>query len=313
MTDKKHVAVIGSRGQVGTPLTKELLNQGHKVTMIARSQKTKLDPTIKEFIQLGANLSICDNMKDVKALSKAFEGCDVVVCCVPGSKEIILEFEPIWLEAAVLAGVKRFVPTEFGAHTKNLNYGAGEIFDNKKVFHEKLFKSDIGWTLFYNGGFFDYFLPNLRYFDEITTFGQMDLPIYTHDINDVGTIAARAITDDRTLNKCVQMDYNVLSQKDMLNLLHKYWPNAPFVYKHYSSAYIKYMKNNNGNEITAKKGAETDKERWGINYVIYVLGQLVAFTEDTLKASELWPDFICKNPEDALKDPKFVFEKEINF
>lgn len=310
MSDKKHVAVIGSRGQIGKPLTRELLKQGHKVTMIARSHKVTQETIIKEFIRLGANLSICDDMKNVQALSRAFEGCDVVVCCVPGSKEIILEFEPIWLEAAVLSGVKRFVPTEFGAHTRNLDYGDGEVFDNKKKFHEKLFKADIGWTLFYNGVLFDYALPNLRYFDEITTFGSMDVPIYTHDVNDVGTIAAMAIIDDRTLNKCVQMDYNVLTQTDMLNLIHKYWPEAPFVYKHYSSAYIKYMKNNSGDEISAKKGAETDKERWGINYVIYVQGKLAAFNDETLRASELWPNYICKKPEDALKDPTFVFDKE---
>ena len=39
-----------------------------------------------------------------------------------------------------------------------------------------LFESGIGWTLYYNGGIFDYFLPNLRFFRKITTFGDLDLP-----------------------------------------------------------------------------------------------------------------------------------------
>lgn len=55
---------------------------------------------------------------------------------------------------------------------------------------------------------FDYFVLNLRFFDKITTFGDLDMPIYTHEIQDIGRCAAMALTDDRTLNKCVKMDWN---------------------------------------------------------------------------------------------------------
>ena len=69
------------------------------------------------------------------------------------------------------------------------------------------------------------------------------------------------------------------------------------------------MKEKAGDEISAKKGAETDKERWGINYVIYVIGKLAAFTDQTLRATELFSDYVCKRPEEALSDTKFVFEE----
>jgi len=304
----KNVAVIGSKGQVGKPLTKSLIKLNHKVTIIVRNQEAVSHPIIKEQVSMGAILKVCEDMKNIDELSAILKGCDTLVCCVPGSKEIITEYEPIWLKAAIKAEVKRFVPTEFGAHTEALDYGDGEIFDNKKDFHKILFNSDIGWTLFYNGGFFDYFLPNLRFFQEITTFGKMDIPIYTHDIEDAAYIAAMAITDERTLNKCVQMDYNYLTQNEMLEILNKYWSDYPFVYKHYSSAYISKMKNESGDLVTAKRGAETDKERWGINEVIYVKNKLVSFNENTLKASKLWPSYKCKTPEEAIKDPNFVFE-----
>ena len=71
------------------------------------------------------------------------------------------------------------------------------------------------------------FLPNLRFFRKITTFGNLDLPIYTHDIEDIGHIGALAVTDDCTLNKCVQVDDNALTQNEMLALLKKYWPENP--------------------------------------------------------------------------------------
>ncbi len=306
---KKHVAVFGATGQVGTPLTKSLLKQGHEVTLITRRRSAANEPGLRDHENRGAKVKVCVEMQRVDSVADAIKGCDTVVACVPGSIPIIQELEPVWLNAAVKSGVKRFVPTEFGSHTQAIEMGDGEIFDYKKRFHEILFESGIGWTLYYNGGFFDYLLPNLRFFDKITTFGNLDLPIYTHDIEDIGYIGALAITDDRTLNKCVQVDYNSLSQNEMLALIKKYWPDYPFEYEHYSSEYIIEMKGKAGNEISAKKGAETDKQRWGINYVNYVIGKLAVFNDQTLRASELFPDYVCKRPEEALSDPRFMFEE----
>jgi hypothetical protein len=132
-------------------------------------------------------------------------GVDVLVCAVPATKEIVTEAEPIWLKAApVDAGVKRFVPNEFGGHTRGIDWDDGVIFDFKKELHQKIFDSGIGWTLFYNGGIFDYFLPNLRFFENIsTTFGDLDLPIYTHEIQDIGKVAAMALPDDSAIKRCV--------------------------------------------------------------------------------------------------------------
>ena len=36
--NKKHVAVIGATGQVGTPLTKGLLKEGHEVIILSRGR-----------------------------------------------------------------------------------------------------------------------------------------------------------------------------------------------------------------------------------------------------------------------------------
>jgi hypothetical protein len=304
---QQQVAIIGAAGQIGTPLARQLLKDGHHLKVITRQRNSQNESQLAGFAQQGAEIVVCDVL-DVDTMAAVLKGCQTFIAAVPGSKPIIEQSEPVWLKAAVKAGVERFVPTEFGCHTLALEMGDGEIFDNKKRFQQKLFASGLAWTLFYPGGIFDYFLPNLRFFKKITTFGDMDLPIYTHDIEDIGTIAGWSLTDSRTLNRCVQMDYNVLSQKKMLALLQRHWPDYPFEYEHFSSEYIIEQKENAGDEITAKKGAETDRERWGINYVIYVIGKLASFTGDTVRASQLYPDYVCKLPEDALSDPKFVFE-----
>lgn len=306
--NKKSVAVIGATGQIGTPLTKALLDLGHDVVVVARQINDHNKNSLHSFEKKGAKINICPNMKDVDEVAKAIMGCDTLVVAVPGSKQNIKELEPIWLKAAVKAKIKRFVPTEFGAHTHGLAMGEGEVFDNKKEFHKLLFKSGMDWTLFYNGGIFDYFLPNLRFFRKITTFGNLNTPIYTHDIEDIGFIAALALTDNRTINRCVQMDYNAISQKKMIKVLKESWPHHNFEYEHFDEKYITTMKNSATDKISAKKGAETDKERWGINYVIYVLGKLAIFNKDTLITSDLYPEYKCKEPIEALKQREFIFE-----
>ncbi|GAA4650951.1 hypothetical protein GCM10023116_32340 [Kistimonas scapharcae] len=306
---KQRVAVIGATGQVGLPLTINLLLQGHEVTLLARARNRLKNDKLQILLQYGAHLTELSDMSDVTAMANALSGIETLICAVPGSKAIITQSEPLWLEAAIAAGVKRFVPSEFGAHTRAIQMGEGEVFDNKKRLHDKLFNADIGWTLFYNGGIFDYFLPNLRFFPKITTFGDLDIPICTHHIQDIGRLAALAFTDERTLNHCVQVDFNMLSQNRMLEILKSAFPAYPFEYQHYSTDYIIEARASAGNAVSAKKGAETDLERWGINYVVYVLGLLTAFTDETLRASELYPDFrVIQTPEQALHDPRFVFE-----
>jgi len=306
---KQSVAVIGATGQIGTPLTKKLLALGHDVIILHRSLSSKNSEKLFAYKAQGAQLIEVSDMLNIDQMTAALKGADILICAVPGSKEIITEAEPLWLDAAVRAGVKRFVPTEFGCHTRNLDEGDGILFDYKKALHKKIMESGIGWTFFYNGGIFDYFLPNLRFFRKITTFGDMDLPIYTHDIEDIGHAAALALTDERTLNHCVQMDLNVLTQTKMITLLKTNFPDHEFEYEHFSSEFITEARNTAGDEISAKKGAETDRERWGINYVIYVIGKLASFTDETLRISQLYPDYrVSRTPEQAIANPKFVFD-----
>ena len=153
-------------------------------------------------------------------------------------------------------------------------------------------------------------MPNLRFFHKITTFGDLDILLYTHEIQDIGRVAAMALTDDRTMKKCVQMDFNVLSQNEMLRQLKANFPETEFEYEHFSSEYIKHALDTAKDVVSAKRGAETDKERWGINYCVYVKGKLASFTDDTIRGTYLYPDFqVLSSPEKAFADPAFVFDQ----
>jgi putative NADH-flavin reductase len=311
MSKKQKIAVVGATGQIGFGLSMALLKLGHSLVAISRQKNEDNQEECSLLQSNGAEIIECGDYAHKEKLIPAFSGCDTVVVAMRANATIIREVEPIILEAALEAGVKRFVPGEFGCHTLCIDYGDGVIFDAKKDLHQKIFNSGLDWTFVYNGVIFDYMLPNFRMWEKITTFGDVDLTLATHDLHDIVTIAAMSITDDRTKNKAVQICANQLSQREMISMLEEHWPGKLGDIEHISSETIIDLKENSDpNKISAKGGFETDKERHGINYVVYVIGKLFKTDRpDTVIAQELFPDYQFKTPKEALSDPDFVFEK----
>lgn len=67
-----NIVITGSLGNIGKPLTKELIHKGHSVTVVTSKIQRKQD-----IEALGASAAI-GTMQDVNFLSNAFKGADVV-------------------------------------------------------------------------------------------------------------------------------------------------------------------------------------------------------------------------------------------
>lgn len=87
---------------------------GHRVKALTRRASTPEKAKAFE----GAEVVIAKDTMDSDTLVEMLQGVDTLICTVPGFKEVITESEPIWLNSAKKAGVKGFVPTEFGDHTR---------------------------------------------------------------------------------------------------------------------------------------------------------------------------------------------------
>lgn len=71
------ITLTGSLGQIGSPLTKELVQKGHSVTVISSNPQKQ-----KDIEALGAKAAI-GLLEDVKFLTAAFTGADAVYIMVP--------------------------------------------------------------------------------------------------------------------------------------------------------------------------------------------------------------------------------------
>ncbi len=103
------IVVTGSLGNIGKPLTQELIQQGHSVTVISSNPKKQ-----KAIEALGAHAAI-GKLEDVSFLSTTFRGAEAVYCMIPlnpNEAHFMTYMKKIahnYVEALKQTGIKRVV------------------------------------------------------------------------------------------------------------------------------------------------------------------------------------------------------------
>ncbi len=126
--------VTGSLGNISKPLTQELVQKGHTVTVISSNLEKQ-----KDIEAMGAIAAIA-SLEDVEFLVSTFTGADAVYCMVPPNNYFDLSLDLIayyrrignnYAQAIQQSGVKRVVNlSTIGAH---LEKGSGILFGAHNV------------------------------------------------------------------------------------------------------------------------------------------------------------------------------------
>jgi uncharacterized protein YbjT (DUF2867 family) len=130
---KSTILVAGGTGNLGGRIIKALIARGAAVRAIVRSGSKP--EKIKTLTQLGAEVIEVD-MSDAEALKQACQGVSCVVSALAGLHETIVDSQTNLLDAAIAAGVPRFVPSDYSADFTQLPAGENRNFDLRKEFHE---------------------------------------------------------------------------------------------------------------------------------------------------------------------------------
>lgn len=135
-------------GLVGKPTVAALLSAGFKVTILSRSGSSDAFPSDVKVIKA--------DYDSIESLTSALAGIDAVVSTVgaPGLKS-----QGNVIEAAVRAGVKRFIPSEYGCDTLNEKTSKFPVFaakvETQTLLKEKAAKDELEYTFLPTGGFLD--------------------------------------------------------------------------------------------------------------------------------------------------------------
>ncbi len=146
------ILVAGATGNLGERIVKALLQKEAEVRILVRP--TSDTEKINSLQKLGAKVYSV-NMTNVQEIAEVCKGVDCVVSALSGLEDVIVDAQKVLLDAAVTAGVRRFIPSDFSLDFTNLPAGKNRNLDFRRTFHTYLDTKEIAATTIFNGPFAD--------------------------------------------------------------------------------------------------------------------------------------------------------------
>ncbi|KAM5358640.1 hypothetical protein ACJA88_015317 [Fusarium oxysporum] len=221
MSSIKKIALVG-KGQLGTAILDQLLKAGFDVSVFSRS---------KQDAPPGATAVQVD-YSSIESLSTALKGHDAVVstvgaAAIPGQKTII--------DAAILAGVKRFIPSDFASVTNDPKVKDVPIFQPvlqiKDYLIQKAQAGKIEYTIFATGPILEYTFGwplFVNYHNRsVQVHGDGNVRISATSIAGIGKAVAGSLRKpEQTKNRVVHVHEAIVSQAKILDIAKKAAPEG---------------------------------------------------------------------------------------
>ncbi|KAF9770232.1 hypothetical protein IL306_012247 [Fusarium sp. DS 682] len=217
MSAYKNIAVAGAAGDLGSAVFKALIDSNKfNLTVLTRKDSKSTFPQGIKVIQV--------DYDSLDSLTSALQGQDAVVSTV-GS--LAIPSQTLLIDAAVAAGVKRFLPSEFGSNLAIPSVRSLPVFVTKVAIEDKLIalanEGKISYTFVYNSAFLDWGLKHNLFLDfgkaEATLWDGGNTEFSTTTLASVGQAVVGILTHpEETQNRPVYIQDTVLTQNKLLEI-----------------------------------------------------------------------------------------------
>ncbi|GFF56620.1 hypothetical protein IFM61392_06607 [Aspergillus lentulus] len=224
MTAIQKVALLG-KGFLGSAVLDQLIKSGFSVTVLTRSRSS-----IQE-VPAGVEVVEVD-YASADSLEQALRGHDAVVSTINSAAFMI---QKPAIDASIRAGVKRFIPADFGALTtapeaQDLPVHARPV-EIQDYLKEKAELGELEYTILAVGLFLEYVVSSPFVVDRVNRTAVLydggEHPFSTTSVASIGKAVAGALKNaDATRNRVLHVHDMVLTQKKVLALAKKYNPPA---------------------------------------------------------------------------------------
>ena len=194
------IALAGATGDLGFRIAQQLLDRRATLRVLVRpGSATKSE--IAQLRERGAEIVEVE-LADRAALTQALGGVACVVSALSGLRDIIVGAQTQLLEAAVAAGVPRFIPSDFSIDFTKLPAGSNRNLDLRREFGRVLDNAPIQATSILNGMFMDLLTGQapviLFKIRRVLYWGSADQPLDFTTIADTAAFTAAAALDPDT-------------------------------------------------------------------------------------------------------------------
>ena len=193
------VVLAGATGGLGGRIAKVLRERGARVRALVRRATAR--DKVEGLRALGVEIATVD-VSSVAEVAAACAGASCVVSALNGLRDVIVETQSVLLEAAVRAGVPRFIPSDYSIDLTKLAPGSNRNLDLRREFHRRLDAAPIAATTIYSGAFMELLtaqMPLILFKQRrVLYWGNADQRLDFTTIGDTAVFTAMAALDPKT-------------------------------------------------------------------------------------------------------------------
>lgn len=227
MSPIKNVAIAGASGSLGSVVFKTFVDSAkYNIRVLKHSGSSSKFPEGTDVVEV--------DYSSIDSLTAALQGQDAVISTLT---TLSIDAQFTLVDAAIAAGVKRFIPSEFGSNLDNPQTRALPVFTVKvklqEYLKEKAQSTPLSYTFVYNNAFLDWglqhdFILGLKT-DKVTLYDGGDKPFNTTTLTSVADALVGVLEHpEETKNRAVYIKDTILTQNHLLELAKKAAPEKKF-------------------------------------------------------------------------------------
>lgn len=155
---KKIILIAGATGNLGIRIVNELATKDVTVRVLVRANSQSDNSKLLE--DLGVEICKVENW-NIDEIKTHCNGVSCVVSVLAGLRDVVIDAQKVLLDAAISAGVPRFIPSDYSLDFTKFSYSENRNLDWRREFHEYLDKCPIASTSIFNGAFMELLLDEM--------------------------------------------------------------------------------------------------------------------------------------------------------
>jgi len=193
------IVVAGATGNLGGRIARALLERGASVRALVRQGASP--DKLERLKALGVRIASAD-FSSASQVAPACSGASCVVSALAGLRDVIVEAQTVLLDAAIRAGVPRFIPSDYSIDFTKFPPGENRNLDLRRDFHKGLDKTSIRATTIFTGAFADMLtgqMPLILFkLKRVLYWGDADQRMDFTTVDDAAAFTASAALDPST-------------------------------------------------------------------------------------------------------------------
>ena len=193
------IILAGASGDLGGRIAKALVTRGATLRALMRNDASAADK--QRLATLGATI-VDAEANDINSVAAACAGASCIVSALNGLHKVIVERQGVLLDAAVKAGVGRFISSDYSLDFTKTTPGGNRNLDLRREFMRRADQAPIKVTSILNGAFMDMLGAEMPIIQKrlrrVLYWGDADQPLDFTTKDDVAAFTAAAALDDTT-------------------------------------------------------------------------------------------------------------------